>query len=68
MSRTEGDIVQIRVQRPNQDIATIEPSGEWRAEPVERNCLVGPVHFLTPEGYYDHEAPRAEHAGSRRRT
>jgi hypothetical protein len=52
----------IRVQRPNQDVVTIELSGEWRVEPVERHCLVGPdtVHFFTPEGYYDHEEPRPE--------
>ena len=52
----------IRVQRPKQDVVTIELSGEWRVEPVERHCLVGPatVHFFTPEGYYDHEEPGDE--------
>lgn len=57
----------IRVQRKNQDVVAIELSGEWRAEPVEEHCLVGPdtIHFFTPEGYYDHAQPRPEPANPR---
>jgi len=55
--------VKIRVEAKDHEIVNIELSGEWRAEPVDLHCLVGPtvVHYFTPEGFYD----RAEH-GPRR--
>jgi len=54
--------VKIRVETKDHRIVGLELSGEWRAEPVELNCLVGPTvsHFFTPDGYYDHAEPRPE--------
>jgi hypothetical protein len=53
--------VKIRVEAKDHQIVDIELSGEWRAEPVDLHCLVGPtvVHYFTPEGFYDHAEPRA---------
>jgi hypothetical protein len=50
----------IRVETKNHEILTIDLSGEWRVEPVDLNCLVGPdiQHFFTADGYYDHAEPR----------
>ena len=52
--------MKIRVETKNHEIVDIELSGEWRAEPVDLHCLVGPtvVHYFTPEGFYDHAEPR----------
>jgi hypothetical protein len=52
--------VKIRVEAKDHEIVDIELSGEWRAEPVDLHCLVGPtvVHYFTPEGFYDHAEPR----------
>jgi hypothetical protein len=55
--------VRIRVESKQHEIVSIELSGEWRVEPVDLHCLVGPrvAHFFTPEGYYDE--PRDEPGG-----
>jgi hypothetical protein len=52
--------MKIRVETKNHHILTIDLSGEWRMEPVELHCLVGPhiQHFFTRDGYYDHAEPR----------
>jgi hypothetical protein len=52
--------VKIRVEAKDHEIVNIELSGEWRAEPVDLHCLVGPtvVHYFTPEGFYDRAEPR----------
>lgn len=52
--------MKIRVEAKNHEIVDIELSGEWRAEPVDLHCLVGPtvVHYFTPEGFYDRAEPR----------
>jgi hypothetical protein len=52
--------VKIRVEAKDHEIVNIELSEEWRAEPVDLHCLVGPtvVHYFTPEGFYDHAEPR----------
>jgi hypothetical protein len=52
--------MKIRVETKNHEILTIDLSGEWRVEPVDLNCLVGPgiQHFFTGDGYYDHAEPR----------
>jgi hypothetical protein len=52
--------MRIRVETKNHEILSIELSGEWRVEPVDLRCLVGPTvaHYFTPEGYYDHAEPR----------
>jgi hypothetical protein len=44
--------MRIRVEAKNHDIVNIELSGEWRVEPVDLHCLVGPTvaHFFSPEG------------------
>jgi hypothetical protein len=54
--------VKIRVEGKNHEIVSIDLSGEWRAEPVELHCLVGPTvsHFFTDDGYYDHAEPRSD--------
>ena len=54
--------MKIRVESKQHEIVSIELSGEWRVEPVDLHCLVGPrvAHFFTPEGYYDHAEPRDE--------
>jgi hypothetical protein len=62
--------VKIRVEAKDHEIVNIELSGEWRAEPVDLHCLVGPtvVHYFTPEGFYDRAEPRlAQHDGGRGR-
>ena len=52
--------MRIRVEAKDHGIVDIELSGEWRAEPVDLHCLVGPtvVHYFTPEGFYDRAEPR----------
>ena len=52
--------MKIRVEAKDHEIVNIELSGEWRAEPVDLHCLVGPtvVHYFTPEGFYDRAEPR----------
>jgi hypothetical protein len=52
--------MQIRVETKNHEILAIDLSGEWRVEPVDLNCLVGPdiQYFFTADGYYDHAEPR----------
>ncbi len=54
--------MKIRVESKDHRIVSLELSGEWRAEPVELHCLMGPTvsHFFTPDGYYDHAEPRPE--------
>lgn len=54
--------MKIRVESKDHQIVSLELSGEWRAEPVELHCLVGPteLHYFTPEGFYDHAEPRPE--------
>jgi len=58
--------VKIRVEAKNHEIVSIELSGEWRVEPVDFHCLVGPTvsHFFTPDGYYDHAEPRPDATGA----
>ena len=57
--------MRIRVESKQHEIVSIELSGEWRVEPVDLHCLVGPrvAHFFTPDGYYDHAEPRDEPGG-----
>jgi hypothetical protein len=54
--------VKIRVEAKDHEIVSLELSGEWRTEPVDLHCLVGPTvsHFFTPDGFYDHSEPRPE--------
>ena len=54
--------MKIRVEAKDHRIVSLELSGEWRAEPVDLHCLVGPTvsHFFTPDGFYDHAEPRPE--------
>ena len=54
--------MKIRVEAKDHQIVSLELSGEWRAEPVDLHCLVGPTvsHFFTPDGFYDHAEPRPE--------
>lgn len=54
--------MKIRVEGKNHEIVSIDLSGEWRVEPVELHCLVGPTvsHFFTDDGYYDHAEPRPD--------
>jgi hypothetical protein len=56
--------MKVRVQTRNREIVTIELSGEWRVEPVDLHCLVGPteLHRFTPDGYYDHAERRPDPA------
>jgi hypothetical protein len=50
----------IRVERKDGAIITIDVVGEWRMEPVELHRLAGQdmPHVFTREGYYDHSEPR----------
>ena len=54
--------MKIRVEAKDHQIVSLELSGEWRAEPVDLHCLVGPTvsHFFTQDGFYDHAEPRPE--------
>jgi hypothetical protein len=54
--------VKIRVEAKDHQIVSLELSGEWRTEPVDLHCLVGPTvsHFFTQDGFYDHAEPRPE--------
>jgi hypothetical protein len=54
--------VKIRVEAKDHRVVSLELSGEWRAEPVDLHCLVGPTvsHYFTPDGFYDHAEPRPE--------
>ena len=54
--------MKIRVEAKDHQIVSLELSGEWRAEPVDLHCLVGPTvsHYFTPDGFYDHAEPRPE--------
>ena len=54
--------MKIRVEAKDHQIVSLELSGEWRAEPVDLHCLVGPAvsHYFTPDGFYDHAEPRPE--------
>ena len=54
--------MRIRVEAKDHQIVSLELSGEWRAEPVDLHCLVGPTvsHYFTPDGFYDHAEPRPE--------
>ena len=58
--------MKIRVEGKIHEIVSIELSGEWRVEPVELHCLVGPTvaHVFTPDGYYDHAEPRPDRRAS----
>jgi hypothetical protein len=50
----------IRVERKDGAIITIDVAGEWRMNPVDLHRLAGQEmeHVFTPEGYYDHSEPR----------
>jgi hypothetical protein len=50
----------IRVERKDGAIITIDVTGDPGGEPVELHYLVGQdtQHVFTPEGYYDHSEPR----------
>jgi hypothetical protein len=50
----------IRVERKDGAIITIDVAGDWRVDPVELHRLVGRdmQHVFTPDGYYDHSEPR----------
>jgi hypothetical protein len=50
----------IRVERNDGTIITIDVTGDWRVAPSDLHALVGPdkQHVFTPEGYYDHSEPR----------
>ena len=50
----------IRVQRRDGKIITIDVNGESRVDPIEFHHLAGQdvQHFFTPEGYYDRSEPR----------
>lgn len=54
--------MKIRVEAKDHRIVSLELSGEWRAEPVDLHCLVGPTvsHYFTQDGFYDHAEPRPE--------
>jgi hypothetical protein len=54
--------VKIRVESKDHQIVSLELSGEWRTEPVELHCLVGPTvaYYFTPDGFYDRAEPRPE--------
>ena len=54
--------MKIRVEAKDHEIVSLELSGEWRTEPVDLHCLVGPTvsHYFTPDGFYDHSEPRPE--------
>ena len=54
--------MKIRVESTDHRIVSLELSGEWRTEPVELHCLVGPTvsYYFTPDGFYDHAEPRPE--------
>jgi hypothetical protein len=54
--------MKIRVETKNHQILVIDLSGEWRVEPLDLHCLVGPTvaHCFTPDGYYDHAEPRPD--------
>ncbi len=54
--------MKIRVEAKDHRIVSLELSGEWRAEPVDLHCLVGPTvpHFFTPDGFYAPAEPRPE--------
>jgi hypothetical protein len=54
--------VKIRVESRDHQIVSLELSGEWRTEPVELHCLVGPTvaYYFTPDGFYDRAEPRPE--------
>jgi hypothetical protein len=54
--------MRLRVEARNHEIVSIELSGEWRVEPVDLHCLVGPTvtHYFTPDGYYDRAEPRTD--------
>lgn len=54
--------MKIRVEAKDHRVVSLELSGEWRAEPVDLHCLVGPTvsHYFTPDGFYDHAEPRPE--------
>ncbi len=49
----------IRVERKDGAVITIDVTGESRVDPVELHYLVGQdmQHVFTPEGYYDHSEP-----------
>ena len=51
----------IRVERNDGRIITIDLTGEWRVDPSDLHSLVGQGmrHVFTPEGYYD-GSPGAE--------
>jgi hypothetical protein len=55
-----GAIMNIRVQRIDRTIITIDVNGESRVDPTEFHYLDGHgvQHFFTPEGYYDRSEPR----------
>ena len=57
--------MKIRVEAKDHRVVSLELSGEWRAEPVDLHCLVGPTvsHYFTPDGFYDHAEPRPEAGG-----
>ena len=50
----------IRVERKDGAIITIDVAGEWRMDPVDLHRLAGQdmQHVFTPAGYYDHSEPR----------
>jgi len=50
----------IRVERNDGRIITIDLTGEWRVDPSDLHSLVGQGmrHVFTPDGYYDHSEPR----------
>jgi hypothetical protein len=54
--------MKIRVESKDHQIVSLELSGEWRTEPVDLHCLVGPTvsYHFTPDGFYDHAEPRPE--------
>ena len=54
--------MKIRVEAKDHQIVSLELSGEWRTEPVDLHCLVGPTvsHYFTPDGFYDHAEPRPD--------
>lgn len=49
----------VRVERKDAAIITIEVVGDRRVDPVEPHALAGPSmqHVFTEEGYYDHSEP-----------
>jgi hypothetical protein len=50
----------IRVERKDGAIITIEVVGDWRVDPIELHGLAGPSmqHVFTKDGYYDHSEAR----------